>query len=191
MMPEMDGFEFLEAIREDEMSRDIPVIVLTGQVLTEDDMVRLNCGVASVLGKGLFSAKETLEHVEAALAHRRKMSAEAQQLVLKAMAYIHTHYAEPISLSDLAAYVGLGERHLGRCFRQETGVTPITYLNRYRIQQAKMSLELEDRTITQVAQDVGFSDSSYFARVFRREVGVSPSAYRQGERGSTGGAGQT
>ena len=145
-------------------------------------MARLNCGVASVLGKGLFSVKETLEHVEAALAHRRTVSAEARQLVLKAMAYIHAHYAEPILLSDLAAYVGLGERHLGRCFRRETGVTPITYLNRYRVQQAKALLELEDRSITEVAREVGFSDSSYFARVFRREVGVSPSAYRQGER---------
>jgi len=78
MMPELDGFGVLEAMREEEMSRNIPVIVLTGQVLTEEDMARLNRGVASVLGKGLFSVEETLGHIEATLAHRCKLSVETQ-----------------------------------------------------------------------------------------------------------------
>jgi signal transduction histidine kinase/CheY-like chemotaxis protein len=187
MMPEMDGFEFLETMREDEVSRAIPVVVLTGQALTEADMARLNRGVASVLGKGLFSVEETLAHVEAALTHRQQLGAEAQRLVRACLAYIHAHFAEPISLSDLAFHVGLGERHLGRCFRQEMGVTPFVYLNRYRIRQAQTLLEAGDQTVTEVAREVGFSDSSYFTRVFRREVGISPSAYRRGERGGIGG----
>ncbi|MGQ9494492.1 MAG: helix-turn-helix transcriptional regulator [Anaerolineae bacterium] len=70
--------------------------------------------------------------------------------------------------------------HLTRCFRQETGLTPVAYLNRYRIQQAKELLKRTDSTITRIATEVGFSDGSYFARVFQREEGVSPSAYRRG-----------
>ena len=62
------------------------------------------------------------------------------------------------------------------------GVTPIAYLNRYRVRQAKALLEAGDKSITQVAMEVGFSDSHYFARVFRREVGVSPSSYQRGEQ---------
>jgi signal transduction histidine kinase/DNA-binding response OmpR family regulator len=181
MMPELDGFGVLEAMREEEMSRNIPVIVLTGQVLTEEDMARLNRGVASVLGKGLFSVEETLEHVASALERRQRAGPEAQRLVLKAMAYIHTHYAEPVSRSDIATYVGLSERHLTRCFRQEMGVTPIAYLNRYRVRQAKALLEAGDKSITEVAMEVGFSTGGYFTRVFRQEVGVSPRAYQQGE----------
>jgi len=164
------------------MSRNIPVIVLTGQVLTEEDMARLNRGVASVLGKGLFSVKETLGHIEATLAHRRKLSAETQRVVRRAMAYVHARYAERVSLKDIAAYVGLSEQHLIRSFRKEIGITPIDYLKRYRIRQAKALLEASDKTVTEVSLEVGFSDSSYFARVFRREAGVSPSAYRRGER---------
>jgi len=156
--------------------------VLTGQVLTEEDMARLNRGVASVLGKGLFSVQETLEHIEAALARRRRLGGGAQQIVRKAMAYIHEHYAEPISLDDIAAYVGFSEQHLSRCFRKEIGITPVDYLRRYRIRQARALLETGDRSITEVALEVGFSGSSYFARVFRAEVGVSPSAYRKGKR---------
>jgi DNA-binding response OmpR family regulator/anti-sigma regulatory factor (Ser/Thr protein kinase) len=184
MMPELDGFGVLDAMQGDETSRNIPVIVLTGQVLTEEDMARLNQGVASVLGKGLFSVEETLAHVEAALRHRRKLGFETQQIVRKAMAYIHDHYAQAISRQDIASYVGLSERHLTRCFRKEMGVTPIAYLNRYRVMQAKAMLEVSDKNITEVAMAVGFSDSSYFGRVFRQEVGISPSAYRQGRQES-------
>ena len=137
MMPELDGFGVLEAMRENEATREIPVIVLTGQVLTERDMARLNRGVATVLSKGLFSLEETLAHVDTALERNRKLSGEAQRLVRQAMAYIHEHYAEPVSRTDLAQHVALSEDYLTACFRKELGVTPIAYLNRYRVNQAK------------------------------------------------------
>jgi AraC-like DNA-binding protein len=130
----------------------------------------------------LFSVEETLGHVEATLAHKRKLSVETQRVVRRAMAYVHARYAEQVSLKEMAAYVGLSKQHLIRSFRKEIGITPIAYLKRYRIRQAKALLEASDKSITEVALEVGFSDSGYFARVFRREAGVSPSAYRRGER---------
>lgn len=185
MMPELDGFAVLETMREEELSRDIPVIVLTGKVLTESDMRRLNQGVASVLEKGVFSAEEALQHIEDALERTRELGAEARRMARTAMAYVHEHWGEPISRQDIAAHVGLSERHLTRCFRREVGVPPMTYLNRYRVRQAKRLLERGDRTITEVAMESGFSSGSYFARVFGQEVGVSPSAYQRGERPSS------
>ena len=179
-MPVMDGFAVLNAMREREATRDVPVIVVTGQVLTEDDMARLNRGVATVLSKGLFSLEETLAHVDSALARNRELSAEAQRLVRQAMAYIHKHYAEAISRQDLARHVALSEDYLTACFRKELGVTPIAYLNRYRVHQARQLLADPLKSVTEIALEVGFSDSGYFSRVFRREVGVSPEAYRQG-----------
>jgi YesN/AraC family two-component response regulator len=179
VMPELDGFGVLEAMRQNETMREIPVLVLTGQVLTEQDMARLNRGVATVLSKGLFSFEETLAHIDTTLERSRKLSGEAQRLVRQAMAYIHTHYTEPISRTDLALHVALSEDYLTSCFRKELGVTPITYLNRFRVHQAKQLLSDPSKSITQVALDVGFSDSGYFSRVFRREVGVSPEAYRR------------
>jgi signal transduction histidine kinase/AraC-like DNA-binding protein/DNA-binding LytR/AlgR family response regulator len=179
MMPELDGFGVLEVMRQKEATREIPVIVLTGQVLTGKEMARLNRGVATVLSKGLFSLEETLAHVDATLERSRKLSAEAQRLVRQAMAYIHEHYAEPISRADLARHVALSEDYLTACFRKELGVTPIAYLNRYRVHQARQLLTNTDKSITEIALEVGFSDSGYFSRVFRREVGLSPEAYRQ------------
>ncbi|HEY9075277.1 MAG TPA: substrate-binding domain-containing protein [Anaerolineaceae bacterium] len=182
MMPEMNGFEVLERMREDEQTRSIPVIVVTGQVLTEEDMQRLDKGVASVLKKGVFSAEETVEHLLAVFDRRRKPGSDSQRMVLKAMAYIHTHYSEPILRNDIASYIGVSERHLTRSFHQEVGLTPVTYLNRYRIQQAKLLLESGNQNITNIAMDVGFSSSGYFTRVFREEVGISPRLYQQKNR---------
>jgi len=179
MMPELDGFGVLEAMKEKESTRDIPVIVLTGKILTENDMVRLNRGVARVLEKGLFSVQETLTHIDAVLARKRNLGSEAQRLVRQAMAYLHERYNQPISRQDLARYLGMSEDYLTSCFRKEVGMTPIAYLNRYRINQAKAMLTESDKNITEIAMSVGFSDSGYFSRVFRRQVGVSPETYRR------------
>ena len=179
MMPELDGFGVLEAMRSEERTRDIPVIVLTGQMLTEKEMARLNRGVATVLGKGLFSVEETLSHIDAALARKRKLGSAAQRLVRQAMAYLHEHYAEPISRDDLSNHLGMNSDYLTYCFRTEVGMAPIAYLNRYRVNQARVLLTESDMSVTEIAMTVGFSDSSYFGRVFRRQVGVSPDAYRR------------
>jgi signal transduction histidine kinase/DNA-binding LacI/PurR family transcriptional regulator/AraC-like DNA-binding protein len=178
-MPEMDGFQVLDAMRSLESTRQIPVIVVTGTTLTEADMARLNQGVAAVLGKGLFSLEETVAHISSALAHKRKLSGEAQRLVRSAMAYIHENYAEAISRRDIAQHVGLTEDHLTFCFRREVGTTPIAYLQRYRISQAKRLLKESQQTISDIALNVGFADRGYFSRVFHRETGVSPDAYRR------------
>jgi AraC-like DNA-binding protein len=142
-------------------------------------MARLNRGVATVLSKGLFSLEETLAHVDAALERNRRLSVQAQRLVRQAMAYIHSHYAKPICRTDLARHVALSEDYLTACFRKELGITPIAYLNRYRVHQARQLLTATSKSVTEIALEVGFSDSGYFSRVFRREVGLSPEAYRQ------------
>ena len=100
-------------------------------------------------------------------------------LVRAAMAYIHDHATEPLSRRDIAQHIGITEDHLTFCFRQELGTTPIEYLQRYRINQAKRLLKGSRQTITEIALNVGFSDASYFSRIFRRETGMSPEAFRR------------
>ncbi len=182
MMPEMDGFELLQAMREQESMRGVPVIVLSAQILTSHDMAKLQEGVAAVLGKGLFSVQEVLSQVETALSHSKRLSGQASQTVRQAMAFIHEHYAEPISRADLARHVSITERYLTHCFRQEMNITPMAYINRYRVKRAKMLLEQGNLNVTEVALAVGFSDGSYFSRVFRDEVGLTPATYQRGER---------
>jgi len=178
MMPELDGIGVLEAMQHDSRLRDIPVIVLTAQCISEDDMGRLGRGVASILHKGMFTTKETLAQVARALASNKSLGSETQRLARKVMAYIHAHYAQDISREQMASYAGISVRHLTRCFAQEIGLSPIDYLNRFRVAQARRLLDEGHTNITEVMSAVGFCDSSYFSRIFRREVGMSPRTYR-------------
>lgn len=177
-MPELDGFEVLENMRRDDRLREIPVIVVTGRILDEADMARLNQGVTAVLEKGLFSLDETVAHIDLALERKHRLSTEAQRLVRKAMAYIHEHYSKVISRKEIAQHVSISEDHLTFCFRQELGTTPIKYLQRYRLNQSRRLLLESNKTVTEIALMVGFSDAGYFSRLFHREVGVSPDKFR-------------
>jgi CheY-like chemotaxis protein len=183
MMPEMDGFAVLDELRTRESTRDIPVIILTARLLSDADLDRCNRGVATILGKGLFSAEETLGHVEAALNRQHTLNRATQQLIRKAMAYIHAHYSESIAREEIAEHVGISADYLTDCFRQELGITPITYIRRYRIRQACELLQNSEQSVTQVALAVGFSDSAHFTRTFQREMNVTPRAYRRNKQG--------
>lgn len=178
-MPEMDGFAVLEEMRSAAWTRDIPVIVVTGKDLSESEMARLDEGVAVVLQKGLFDADETVAHIANALERKRRLSVEAQRLVRQALLFIQAHYAEPITRGDIARYISIAEDYLTFCFRRELNTTPIKYLQRYRINQAKILLKDTASSITEIALAVGFTDSGYFSRVFHRETGMSPEGYRQ------------
>ena len=178
-MPETDGFAVLEQMRGEERLHRIPVIVVTGQMLTEVEMARLNRGVASVLEKGLFGLDETVARIGAALENKQRLSSEARRLVRKSMAFIHERYADEISRKDIARHVNIAEDYLTFCFRQELGTTPIKYLQRYRVNRAKALLVENTNSITEIARTVGFSDSGYFSRIFHRETGMSPDEFRR------------
>jgi signal transduction histidine kinase/DNA-binding LacI/PurR family transcriptional regulator/DNA-binding response OmpR family regulator len=184
MMPELDGFGVLKAMQEEQMLRNIPVVILSAQVLTRREIDRLNQRVAAVLGKGLFTAKETITRIESALSRNKRLGSESQRLVHHGMAYIHEHFRGPISRVDIANHLSVNEQYLSRCFNKEIGIGPMAYLGRYRILQAKRLLEIGTMSITQVALEVGFSSQSYFSRIFQQETGITPTDYQNGARPS-------
>jgi signal transduction histidine kinase/DNA-binding LacI/PurR family transcriptional regulator/AraC-like DNA-binding protein len=179
MMPGLDGFAVLEAMRARPETADVPVVVLTSRTLGEGDLERLNAGVAAILSKDLFSGDEIRERVEAALSRQRRLSGAMQQVVRRALACFHARYAEPITRDQLALQLGVSADHLTASFRQEMGVTPMAYLNRYRISRARALLETSPRSVTEIALAVGFTDLAHFSRTFHREVGMTPNAYRR------------
>ncbi len=88
---------------------------------------------------------------------------------------------EPLSLADLAATTNLSPSRFARLFRAETGMPPARYLQRLRLARAKVLLERTFLTVKQVRTLVGFNDASHFARDFRDEYGMGPSALRRSE----------
>lgn len=100
----------------------------------------------------------------------------------RAHRFLEQHYAEPLTLDDVAAAVGLGRYRLCHLYRQQRGASPMEDLAAIRVLKAKRLLALLDISVTEVAFMTGFDSPSYFAYCFRRAVGCSPSEYRHRKR---------
>lgn len=99
---------------------------------------------------------------------------------IKAMLqHIQAHYAEELTLADIAQSAAVSENECLRCFRGMIGSTPMQYVRQVRIQRAAELLRTTDRRISDIGAACGFQEMSYFARVFRMEKGCTPKAYRQ------------
>jgi AraC-like DNA-binding protein len=98
--------------------------------------------------------------------------------IADAIRFLEDHYFEPMGLQEVADAVGLNPNYLCERFGQVAGISPVRYLTRLRLEHAKALLVTTDLPVTSVAMKSGFSDSSYFARVFHKSVGRTPRAYR-------------
>ena len=92
----------------------------------------------------------------------------------------------PWRLEELAAEAGLSVPRFTQVFRQMTGASPIDCLQTVRVQRACQRLAASEATVAEIAAEVGYEDPFYFARCFRRVMGMSPRAYRQGRAGAGG-----
>jgi AraC-like DNA-binding protein len=94
------------------------------------------------------------------------------------LGFIHARYAEPLSVSQIAAASSISESECYRCFRKVLGTSPIDYLLQYRIRAAAGLLSGSDMSVSDICFATGFNSPSYFAKVFRQELLVSPRKYR-------------
>ena len=95
------------------------------------------------------------------------------------LAYIKAHYADPITVADIAKSAKLSQSHLFSVFKKHLGVSPIAYLNNYRLSAAVTLLSQTNRTIVEIADMVGIHDSVYFNKLFRKAYQMPPSKYRE------------
>ena len=129
---------------------------------------------------------ENLEdYIDVVYASRGKKAAGGH--LAAAIRYIHEHYCEDVNLEDLAKIVYVSSYYLSHLFRDEMGVTFKDYLSGVRIEQSKILLK-EGLSVEDVAERVGFNDSNYFIKIFKKYVGITPSKYKKttwsGEIGS-------
>jgi transcriptional regulator GlxA family with amidase domain len=89
------------------------------------------------------------------------------------------HYTHDSPVSAMAALTGLAERTFKRRFQQATGMSPLDYVHTVRLEEAKQMLESGTLSIEAVAQEVGYQDSAFFSRLFRRKTGLTPGQYRK------------
>ncbi|MFP4536778.1 MAG: GlxA family transcriptional regulator [Dichotomicrobium sp.] len=99
--------------------------------------------------------------------------------IVRAQDWIADHYTDPAPVAGMIAASGLAERSFNRRFVKATGHTPMSYVHTLRLEEAKQMLETEDRPVETIAIEVGYEDPSFFRRLFRRRVGITPGAYRR------------
>jgi transcriptional regulator GlxA family with amidase domain len=100
-------------------------------------------------------------------------------VIAKCQEWIAQNYDHEAPVGPMTELSGLSERSFKRRFSKATGMTPIEYVQTLRLEEAKHILESTDDPVEAVAHEVGYEDASYFSRLFRRTVGLTPAQYRK------------
>jgi YesN/AraC family two-component response regulator len=103
-------------------------------------------------------------------------------LIQQAVSYLSMHYSEPFSLERISEHCHTHPAHLSRQFKKETGMTLTTFMNKRRIEEAKLLLQNELTSIDLISGYVGFNDAVYFASVFKKFEGMTPSEFRNSKK---------
>lgn len=150
----------------EEMNRLVDLMLAIQANVPADDPLNRNLGLAAL-------------HLYATELLRMKRQYDKHPSVYQAIAWIREHYAEEISLRDLAEQVGMTPGHLIRLFRRDEGVTPMQYVWRCRIERSQVLLAHTGLTVAEVARRCGFKDAHHFARAIKQSTGKTPSQIRK------------
>ena len=93
--------------------------------------------------------------------------------------FLDEHYKEKLSLESVASHFFIDKHYLARLFKEQYGVTLVTYLQQVRITHAKRMLRFTDKSIEEIGLECGIGELNYFSRVFKKLEGVSPSEFRR------------
>ena len=196
MMPVMDGLEFTRQLKQNMATSHIPVILLTARSLAEQREEGYDTGADSYLTKP-FSGSVLLARVDNLLRNRtmlrslfsgdKKEEAAEEQLGSRDQTFINrlrNSIRQNMGDSDftverLGEEVGLSRVQLYRKVKALTGQTPVDLLKKARLERARLLVEKTDKSISEIAYEVGFTAPSYFNKCFKDEFGTSPGALRE------------
>lgn len=110
----------------------------------------------------------------------QKNFSENLTLINKVFNYIQNNYSRPtLTVKEIAGAVYVSPSYLSHIFKKEKGFSLSEYINKFRIQQAKLLLRRSEVTNAEIAKMVGFADRSYFCRIFKKITGLNPNSYRK------------
>ena len=99
--------------------------------------------------------------------------------ISRVKSFLDEHYKEKLSLESVASHFFIDKHYLARLFKEQYGVTLVTYLQQVRITHAKRMLRFTDKSIEEIGLECGIGELNYFSRVFKKLEGVSPSEFRR------------
>jgi len=203
MMPEMDGYQLCNKIKNDERTSHIPVILLTALTSMESKIEGLETGADDFLSKP-FDASELKVRVKNLVVQRRTlaekfmknasrigiantlglpesgMTSADENFLQRSLEIIRKHMADPdFTVDALSESLNLSRSQLYRKVQALTILSPNEYIRYCRLQKAAQMLLHNTGNIAEVAYDVGFNNPSYFSKCFKEQFGVNPSDYQK------------
>lgn len=146
----------------DELKKDDHQVFYIGQNILEMIILKLN----------------QHQNIQAQISSNKQINSR----IYEVKKYIDLNYSDAISLDDLAQLSHLNKYYLSHSFKEETGSSPIQYLNETRIKNAKILLESSNYSISEIARFTGFSSQSFFSQRFKEITNLSPSQYRESKQ---------
>lgn len=195
MMPVMDGLEFTKRLKEDTATSHIPVVLLTARSLSEQRKEGYDTGADSYITKP-FSGQVLLSRIENLLRSRimlrsvfagDKQETDEEEKLNEAdktfVGRLRTAIQENLGDSDfsverLGEEIGLSRVQLYRKVKALTGQTPVELLRKARLTKARQLLEKTEKSVSEIAYEVGFTSPSYFNKCFKDEFDINPSSLR-------------
>lgn len=201
MMPVMDGLEFTRRLKADTATSHIPVILLTARSLSEQREEGYGTGADSYLTKpftgslllaridnlihsrtllrSLFSGNSKEEEEE-----EERLGAQDQTFVTRLREVIRDNMGDSdFSVERIGEEIGLSRVQLYRKVKALTGQTPVELLRKARLERSRRLIEKTEKSVSEIAYEVGFTSPSYFNKCFKDEFGISPGAMREKAQG--------
>ncbi|MFT5913064.1 MAG: YesN/AraC family two-component response regulator, partial [Paraglaciecola sp.] len=194
MMPEKNGYEVCEHLKQDERTSHIPIILLTAKSTQSDKIDGLKHGADAYLTKP-FNKEELLVRLQKLVEIRQQLQIRYVNSTLDASSPIIVPSIEDLFLQKLQEQIQLhlndtefgvpqladsvqrSQMQLYRKLKALTDRTPSQFIRSYRLQKALTLLQARELNISEIAYKVGFSDPSYFSRMFHKEFGKNPSQF--------------
>ncbi|GBC62783.1 GlxA family transcriptional regulator [Desulfonema ishimotonii] len=166
------------------------------RILTEDDGLICSAAASSFFNLGLhvietFGSPELASVCSKALLVDPNRNSQAPYVIsdffrdhtdaaiLRAQTWMEENYTARFTIDAVAGQIGISPRHFKRRFKKATGESPLTYLQRLRIEAAKKKLETTRENMNEITWQIGYEDSSSFRRLFKKYTGLSPREYRE------------
>ncbi|MEM9103167.1 MAG: response regulator, partial [Pseudomonadota bacterium] len=189
MMPEMDGFALLKKVKSNSLISHVPVILLTAKGDAESRQKGYELRANDFIEKP-FDENELISRVDNQIKNIKTIReyygvgqpvSIEDDVLARLDTYLNEHYPDQeLNLENLANALAISERNLQRKFRSLLGVPPMEYVRNFRLDKGKEHiLKYPDKSFQNIADEVGFSSSSYFSSCFKKRFDISPKQYKE------------
>jgi DNA-binding response OmpR family regulator len=188
MMPVASGYDLVEELKANDRTRHIPIILLTALSEDEKKIEGYNYGADDYIVKpfkfdvllsrinNLLKSRQNLREIYDKSAPIDHQFGVKDPMLSHMEALLVNHFKfKNFSIPEIAELMNITPSKLERDIKKLTGMTPIKYLNDFRLNKAKHMIETSDRSIFEVSYVLGFKSMSYFGKAYKEKFGIAPS----------------